>query len=149
MKVADILAQKETQVYSIHPDRPVSEALQLLNKKRIGSLLVLDDEQNIKGIITERDLLYMYADAKYQAGHTLVKEIMTPAEKLIIGHPSDDLEYVMQMMTDHHIRHLPILSDEGKLITLISIRDVIKMLFTDAVHEKKLLLDYIQGKYPA
>ena len=143
MKVKDILAQKGTHVYSISSDEPASDALQVLNEKHIGALLVLDDEQNIEGIISERDLLYMYARAKYRAQDLLVKDIMTPKGKLIVGHNNDDVEYVMSVMTKNKVRHIPIVSEEGKLTGIVSIGDIIKTILKDAEHEKKLLLDYI------
>lgn len=148
MKVKYILAEKGTHVYSIHPDKPVSEALAILNEKRIGALMVLDDEQNIEGIISERDILYRFADVGCApAQEMLVKEVMTPKEKLIIGHASDDLAYVMSVMTEHKIRHLPIISETGKLVAIISIGDVVKRLLKYAEHEKKMLLDYIELGY--
>ena len=68
---------------------------------------------------------------------------MTPKEKLIIGHASDDLAYVMSVMTENRIRHLPIINEAGKLTAIISIGDVVKRLLKYAEHEKKLLLDYM------
>jgi CBS domain-containing protein len=149
MIVADILAKKGSQVFSISPDGLVSEALHLLNKKRIGSLLVLDAEQNIKGIITERDILNMYAKAKGSVKNKKVKDIMTPAKKLIIGEKNSDLEYIMGIMTENRIRHLPIICEKGKLAGFISIGDIIKGMIVKIEHEKKMLSDYIEGKYPA
>lgn len=143
MKVKYILADKGAHVYSIHPDKPVSEALAVLNEKHIGALMVLNDEQNIEGIVSERDILYKYADVGHSAQDMLVKDIMTPKEKLIIGHASDDLAYVMSIMTEHRIRHLPIVSEKGKLTAIISIGDVVKRLLKYTEHEKKMLLDYI------
>ena len=144
MKVKYILADKGTHVYSIHPDKTVSDALKILNEEHIGALIVLDHEQNIEGIISERDILHKYADVGcLPAQDALVKDIMTPKEKLIIGHASDDLAYVMSIMTENRIRHLPIVNEAGKLIAIISIGDVVKRLLKYAEHEKKLLLDYI------
>ena len=148
MKVKYIIADKGTQIYSIHPDKPVSEALAILNEKHIGALMVLDDEENIEGIVSERDILYKYADAGcLPTQDMLVKEVMTPKQKLIIGHASDDLAYVMSVMTENKIRHLPIISETGKLVAIISIGDVVKRLLKYAEHEKKMLLEYIELGY--
>ena len=105
--------------------------------------MVLNDEQNIEGIISERDILCNCADIGCSVKEMLVKDIMTPKEKLIIGHASDDLAYVMSIMTEHRIRHLPIVSEEGKLVAIISIGDIVKRLLKFTEHEKKMLLDYI------
>jgi len=72
---------------------------------------------------------------------------MTPRERVIIGRKTDDIQYVMTMMTTNRIRHLPILA-EGKIIGLISIGDVVKALLDKSEYDKKMLEDYITGKYP-
>ena len=150
MKVEDILAQEGSTVFSIYYEALVSEALHLLNEKRIGALVVLDASENIKGIITERDILHMYANIndQVQIKNTRVKDIMTPAEKLIIGQKSNELDYVMSIMTENRMRHLPIIDDQGKMIGFVSIGDIVKGLLKHAEYEKKLLSDYIQGTYP-
>jgi CBS domain-containing protein len=148
MKVKYILADKGTHVHSIHPDKTVQEALAVLNEKHIGALIVLDDEQNIEGIISERDILYRVADVGCApTQEMLVKDLMTPKEKLIIGHASDDLAYVMSIMTENKIRHLPIISETGKLEGIVSIGDVVKRLLKYTEREKKMLLEYIELGY--
>ena len=148
MKGKYILDDKGPHVYSIHPDKLVSEALAILNEKHIGALIVLDDEQNIEGIISERDILYRYADVGcVPTQDAQVKDLMTPKEKLIIGHASDDLAYVMSIMTEHKIRHLPIISETGKLGGIVSIGDVVKWLLKYTEREKKMLLEYIELGY--
>ena len=148
MKVADILAHKSTQVFSIKPAQFVVDALKLLDSKRIGVLMVLDEDQQIQGIVSERDVVHMVADAKRSTLSTRVQDIMTPADRVIIGNNHDEVEYVMNVMTNNRIRHLPILGEDGRLAGLISIGDVIKALLNDTEFEKKMLSDYIQGKYP-
>jgi len=147
MTIADVLAQKGTQVFTINHDELVSEALRIFTEKHIGALVALDAEQNIRGIITERDILHMYAAGDSGRG-TLVKDIMTPAKKLIIGQKNNDLEYVMSIMTENRMRHMPIIDDKGKLAGFISIGDIVKALLKNAEYEKKVLSDYIQGTYP-
>jgi CBS domain-containing protein len=141
MNVEKILGQKRT-IYSIQPDQPMSEAAKLMNEKQIGALIVLDEEQNIEGIVTERDLLRRYASAEGDVKHTLVRDIMTPKEKLITVNKDHSLRYVMRIMTENNIRHTPIL-DNSKLVGLISIRDVIKILLENAEFENMLITDYM------
>ena len=143
-----ILAHKGYKVYSIHPEELVSDVLRILNERRIGALMVLDANQNIEGIVSERDVLYKLYTSRDQALDERVKDIITPKEELIIGHEDDTLQYVMGIMTNNRIRHLPILNEEGKLEGLISIGDVIKAHLEEVEHENKFLVDYIQGKYP-
>ncbi|MDD3643616.1 MAG: CBS domain-containing protein [Candidatus Krumholzibacteria bacterium] len=148
MKVSEILSRKADQVYTIAPHSPVAEALKLLNDRKIGALPVLDEQRKIQGIVTERDILRMFAGAKNPSPSVRVQDIMTPALRLIVGDMHDDVEYVMNVMTNNRVRHLPIIDDKGGLVGLISIGDVIKVLLQGAEYEKKMLVDYIQGKYP-
>jgi CBS domain-containing protein len=127
MKVEKIIADKEI-VYSIQPHKRISDAAKLMNEKRIGALMVLDENQNIEGIVTERDILHECAVAEDDFQYTLVKEIMTPKEKLIFGSKDDDLRDLMGFMTKNNIRHIPIMDNE-KLIALVSIRDVVQVIF--------------------
>lgn len=141
MNVEKILGQKRT-IYSIQPDQPMSEAAKLMNEKQIGALIVLDENQNIEGIVTERDLLRRYAIAEGDVKHTSVRDIMTSKEKLITVNKEQGLRYVMRLMTENNIRHTPIL-DNNKLVGLISIRDVIKVLLENAEFENTLITDYL------
>ena len=149
MMVSDILAKKGSEVATIDFSEKVSNAIRLLHDKHIGALIVTDNEQNIAGIITERDILHMYAEKSSAAENMYVKDIMTPSDKLIVGDENNDLEYVMTVMSENRIRHLPIIRERGKIAGIISIGDVIKALLKNAEHERKMLSDYIEGKYPA
>jgi len=77
-----------------------------------------------------------------------VREVMTPRERLIIARPDDDVEYVSNIFTDSHIRHLPIIDAQGKLAGMVSIGDVVKVMLSHKDHEIKYLKDYIESKYP-
>lgn len=142
MKVERILAQKGPDVYSIQSNARVIEAVNLMNQKHIGALVVLDENQNIAGIVTERDILWAVPKKDFQ--DMPAKDIMTPKDRLISGSKDNDLRYVMSVMSENRIRHLPIL-DNGKLVALISIRDVIKALLESAEFEKQVMNDYISG----
>ncbi len=148
MTINDVLAQKGTQVFTINHEKLASDALRTFVKKHIGALVALDTKNNIMGIVTERDVLYMFASAAGKAKSARVKDIMTPAKKLIIGHKDNDLEYVMSIMTENRMRHMPIIDDKGKLAGFISIGDIVKALLKNAEYEKNVLTDYIQGTYP-
>lgn len=142
MKVEKILTQKGADVYSIQSNKYISDAVTIMNEKHIGALIVLDENQNIQGIVSERDILKSIAKNGFQ--DMRIKDIMTPKDKLIVGSKDNDLEYLMSMMTENNIRHIPIM-DKEKLVALVSIRDLIKVLLKDAVYEKQLLTDYMSG----
>ncbi len=147
MNIADILGQKEATVYSVSPDEVVFDAIQTLCKNHIGCLLVLDENQAIEGIISERDVLQKCGALGHDPHNKKVKEIMTPKEKIIVGRKVDDIQYAMKMMTTNKMRHLPII-DEGKVVGLLSIGDIVKALLKESKYDKEMLEDYISGKYP-
>jgi len=135
---------------TIKPNATIDDAVYHLNKHKIGCLIVIKDT-NIVGIISERDILNKLGntDIKNNIHHVKVSEIMTPKEKLIVGHPEDTVEYLMNIMHDEGIRHIPLVNDEGKLVCLTSIRDLIRILLKDSKSRVKHLSNYVQGKYPA
>jgi CBS domain-containing protein len=140
--VKDILRAKGFKVYSISPDATVYEALNRMADKNVGALLVLEVEQ-IVGLISERD----YARKTILKGRfskeTAVKEIMT-TNVITVG-PGEDLEECMELFTDKHVRHLPVIEDE-KIIGIISIGDVVK----GVIDYKEFIIQeqekYIKGK---
>ena len=121
MKVADILASKGSNVYSVTENITVYEALKVMGEKNIGALLVMEDDR-LKGIISERDYARKIVLKGKSSNDTLVKEIMT--ENVITVLPEDDLEKCMGVMSGRKIRHLPVMKDD-KVLGVISITDVV------------------------
>jgi CBS domain-containing protein len=106
-------------------------------------------DTDILGIISERDVLKKLGNTSVEdeIHHVTVNEIMTTKENLIVGHPEDTVEYLMNIMNEKKIRHIPLVNDEGKLVCLTSIRDLIRVLLKDSKSKVKYLSDYVQGKY--
>ena len=148
--VSDLLKEKGHVVYSIRNNKKLKDAVKIFNEKRVGALIVLNEEEEIQGIVTERDILKRLAQTEGEIKDMSVKMIMTPKEKLIVGTPGDSIEYIMKVMTSNRVRHIPIVGGENqlKLEGLVSIGDVVKALMTDVAQENKLLKDYIEGTYP-
>lgn len=121
MKVADILASKGSNVYSVTGDITVYEALKVMGEKNIGALLVMEEDK-LKGIISERDYARKIVLKGKSSNETQVKEIMT--ENVITVSPEDDIEKCMGLMSGRKIRHLPVVKDE-KVLGVISITDVV------------------------
>ena len=145
MKLRDILGVKGSKVHSISPDATLQDAVDCLVEHRVGSLIVRregGDENNLLGIVTERDILHACSAGRRSLVETLVREAMTA--ELITGSPDDDLSHVMGLMTTRRIRHLPVLA-EGRLVGMISIGDVVKAQHDRLVLENRLLKDYING----
>lgn len=149
-KVSDLLKEKGHAVYSIKNTNLLKDAVKIFNEKRVGALMVLNEDEEIQGIVTERDVLMRLAQTEGEVKNISVKMLMTPKEKLIVGTMDDSVEYIMKVMTTNRIRHIPIVCGEKqcKLEGLVSIGDVVKTLLSDVGYENKLLKDYIEGAYP-
>jgi len=141
MKVCDILQTKGTTVITTTPDATLHDALRTLVDSRVGALVVIDTAGHVVGIITERDLLRMCAAHSDDIDRIRVVEWMTT--NLIIGVPTDEVGYIMGIMTNNRIRHLPIM-DDGRLEGIISIGDVVKAQLEETEFENRYLKDYIQ-----
>lgn len=144
MKVSDLLSIKGKTIITITPDRPVFEAMKKLMDNKISSLMVLDAGYNIRGIITERDIIRAINQSYETLRTQKVADLMTKA--LLVGTPEDDIEYVMGIMTQNRIRHLPIVSEDG-LAGIISIGDIVKFQLQEIEVENHYLQDFISGNY--
>lgn len=123
MKVRNILATKKGRLITVRPDEPVRRAIALLVENRIGALLVVDTNETLVGILSERDIMRTAAIDESLFGRP-ISEIMT--REVIVGVPQDDVIAVAHTMLEKRFRHLPIV-DEGQLIGIISIGDVLKI----------------------
>lgn len=123
MKVRNILATKKGQLITIDSDEPVRKAISLLVANRIGALLVVDSSGKLVGILSERDIMRTAASDEALFGRP-VADIMT--KEVVVGMPQDDVIAVAHTMLEKRFRHLPIM-DEGQLIGIISIGDVLKI----------------------
>jgi CBS domain-containing protein len=122
MKISEILASKGSHVVTIGPGRTLKDAIDLLENYNIGGLVVLDSDENIIGMITERDLI-RFAAQEDPDFSVKVFEVMTT--KVITGIPQDDVNAAAHTMTEKRFRHLPIV-EGGKLVGIVTIGDVVK-----------------------
>ena len=139
--VASLLEVKGTDIYSIGPDDSVYAALELMEKKRVGALVVTDDDALV-GVISERDFAREMLTAEGGPREMLVRDIMTT--NVFTVSPQSNVGDCMAMMTDKRIRHLPVLED-GQLVGIISIGDVVSAVIT---FQESLIADlerYITG----
>ena len=141
--VADILKSKaEAIVHSIEPTASVFEALQRMAEKRIGALLVMEGEA-IVGILTERDYARKIALLGRTSALTLVCDVMT--KSVMFVKPAQTSQQCMALMTDNRLRHLPVV-DDGKLVGLISIGDLVKDIISEQQFTIEQLEHYITGQ---
>jgi len=122
INVRDLIRQKGSQVFAVKPDASVLEALKLMAEKNTGAVLIMTGDK-VAGILSERDCIRKVELAGKTAGNTKVSEIMTG--NVLYVEVSQSLEECMALMIDKNIRHLPVY-EEGKLLGLISVRDVLK-----------------------
>lgn len=141
--VVDILKSKpEAAVHSIEPTASVLEALRRMADKGIGALLVMEGDA-IVGILTERDYARKIALLGRTSALTLVCDVMTKAVMFV--KPSQTSQQCMALMTDNRLRHLPVV-DEGKLVGLISIGDLVKDIISEQQFTIEQLEHYITGQ---
>jgi len=145
MKAKDILAVKGSRVVTVEKNTTIFDAMSIHAANRVGSLLVVDNDGNILGIIGARDALMAVINHLDEIKTLTVEKIMTT--NLIIGNPDDKLDYILSVMTENRVRHVPIF-DGKELKGLVSIGDVVKAQLKETKVENKYLKDYIADKYP-
>lgn len=141
MTIRDILSHKGREVVTASPRQTILEALRSMVEHNIGALVVVDG-QSVSGIFTERDALRLAARRADALDATPVEEVMT--RDLVIGVESDSVDYVMEVMTNNRVRHLPIMED-GQLRGIVSIGDVVNACRKEVEAENRYLKDYIHG----
>jgi CBS domain-containing protein len=141
--VRDILHNKGALVYSISPAASVLEATQIMNRHKLGALVVMH-EGELVGIFTERDVLTrIVADMRDPSAEVVGTHMAT---ELVTGHPDMDVDEASQIMRDRRIRHLPILDDDGDLCGLVSIGDLNAAHVSECQSQIQYLSEYIYGR---
>jgi CBS domain-containing protein len=140
MTVRAILDAKGRQVVSIGAEAKVSSAVKILSERRIGAVLVLASGK-IEGIISERDIVRVLGERGPAALDEPVRAVMTA--KVMTCHRADTVSSLMEKMTDGKFRHLPVVED-GEVIGLVSIGDVVKHRVMEYENEQEAMRDYIK-----
>jgi len=141
MTVNQILSTKGDYVYSIVSTISVYDAIKVMGEKNVGAILIIEDDQ-LKGILSERDYARKIVLQGKSSKNTLVNEIMV--SKVVTVQPTDDLDYCMELMISRRIRHLPVVEND-KVIGLVSIGDVVKSIIEKQKETIQLLDSYING----
>ena len=140
MKLAEVLRGKDQEIYRIRSSDCIADASVALNEKRIGALLVEDDNGAIVGILSERDIVRGLGEHGADLHDVAVSELMT--SNIIRCSPDDTVNQAMAMMTDRRIRHLPVF-DGDQLVGFISIGDLVKCRITEVQAEAEAMRAYI------
>ncbi len=143
MQISQLLRRKGREVTTIDGSESVRTALAVLAEKGIGALVVSSDGRRIDGIVSERDV----ARGLHSRGAALlaepVSEVMT-AQVHTCG-PDASVHDLAQTMTDHRVRHVPVVDGEGVLVGIVSIGDVVKARLDELEDERKHMVEYIQN----
>jgi CBS domain-containing protein len=138
-----ILNRKSEEVFSIPPDAMVFEAIQMMDEKNVGALLVMEGHR-LMGIISERDYTRKVFLRGKRSRETKVAEVMST--NLTVTHPREPIEKCLRLMTDKRVRHLPVL-DGDKVVGVISIGDLVKWTLSCQSAAIAHLESYIHGGY--
>ena len=146
MKVKDILKVKGSKVYTINENSTLMAATAKMFSNKIGSLIVVNDKEEIVGIVAPNDILKaVHEGCVENCSLQRVNQVMT--KNLLCASEEDTIDYIQAVMTENRIRHIPIL-DKTELKGLVSIGDVVNAQIKIQKIEKHYLKDYIDGKYP-
>ena len=142
MQTDQILDRKGRDVATITPDSPVRAAVEQLGSANVGALVVSTDGQTVSGILSERDVVRRLASTGPALLDEPVSTIMQADVLTCTG--SDPVDDLMHRMTEHRIRHLPVVDDQAHLVGIISIGDVVKTHVDALETEREQLVDYIR-----
>ncbi|MFZ0171688.1 MAG: CBS domain-containing protein [Acidimicrobiales bacterium] len=143
MKISALLATKGASVVTIAPDASVAEAIAVLGRHNIGSLVVSRDGSVVEGIMSERDVVRALEAVGPDVVGQPVSSIMTVDVQSTS--PDSSVESLMATMTDHRVRHVPVVED-GVLVGMVSIGDVVKNRMEELEQDRNALVDYINAR---
>jgi CBS domain-containing protein len=141
MTVSAILSRKGHDVVTIEPTATMHDAVKILGTRRIGAVVVTGADQHVVGILSERDIVRTLALQGPGALATPVSEAMT--RKVVTCGESETIAEIMERMTSGHFRHVPVL-DQGRLVGIVSIGDVVKWRLEEMERESNAMRDYIR-----
>jgi CBS domain-containing protein len=142
MIIRDILSMKGGAIFSVASDGKVSDAVGMMVKNDIGSLVVMEGGR-MTGMLTFREVLQALDAQRGNLGDLRIRDVMV--ENPISGNPDDTLDHLREVMTKNHIRYLPV-TDGDRLLGVISFHDVAKSVIKETSFENRLLKRYIKNR---
>lgn len=143
MKIANIIAQKGPFVATINSGSNIAHLVDLLKKHNIGAVVVSDDGRHILGIISERDIVRALATHSGEVSALKVADLMTA--DVYTCTQDDTVDGLMQVMTDHKFRHVPVVDADNTLIAVVSIGDLVRHRLAELSDERAALIGYINS----
>jgi CBS domain-containing protein len=142
MQLKDVLAAKGRRLVTVSAKSSVADAIRTMCAEKVGAVLVPDAEGCPVGIFTERDVIRLYADGDRDFDQLTVDKRMTCS--LVVGRLSMSVDEALALMTERRFRHLPVV-EEGKLLGLVSIGDLVKIQLEETAQEAQALRSYISS----
>ena len=141
MKINNLVSGKKVE--TISPSANIQDLVNFLNTHGVGALVVSSDGKTIEGIVSERDVVRAMPGKLDQLIHMHVRDIMTV--NVITCQSDATVADLMNIMTERRIRHIPVVDDEGKAISIVSIGDVVKAHISELESERQALKDYVSS----
>ena len=142
MLIRDILNLKGGSIFEAAPDATLQDAVELMVRHDVGSLIVLD-RGALRGMLTFREVLKALQSAAGSIGALKVRDVMVPDP--LCGRPDQTIDELREMMTQHHVRYLPVV-DAGTLLGIVSFHDVARAVIKETSMENRLLRRYIESQ---
>ena len=146
MRVSDILRSKPRRIVSLPPSASAAQAAAMMHQEKIGAVLVRDQNGQVLGLLSERELALAIAIRMPDLFRHRIGEIMTIATPSVT--PEDSVQDVMRLMTDRRVRHLPVMQD-GAVVGLVSIGDILKSRLEEKAQENAILQDLARAHLTA
>ncbi len=140
MHVERILTSKGSDVITVSTDETIGKAAEILFDNRIGAVLVRNEDGSVEGVLSERDIVRGMAQIGAHCTEAQVSDLMT--RNVVYCLPEDNIDTIMSVMTEHRIRHLPVMRDD-QLLGIISIGDVVKYRIEEIENEAAAMRQYI------
>lgn len=144
MKVSDVISSKgSSAIYTVQPLATIEELCDRLAEHNIGALVVSENGETMIGVVSERDVVRKLRDVANPRKHT-VADIMTPRAKVHTCSPDDTFDALLELMTEHRVRHVPVIEND-KVVAVISIGDAVKTRTEQLEFERDQLNRYVAG----
>ena len=141
MQLKEILRKKGGQPVTVPTTATVADAIRAMTEHKVGSVMIPNADGSPAGIFTERDVLNLCAEGRTDFAKMSIRPCMTC--DMTTGNPSETVSEVLAIMTAKRFRHMPVVDDDGKLIGVVSIGDLVKAKLEETAQEAQALRDYI------
>ena len=146
MNIEDIIKGKGKTLFTVKKSTTAYDAVAILDKHRVGVLMVMDDKDNVAGIISERDVLYKCYNSGKKLEEQTVENLMTSVEDIIIGKIDDTPRRMMNIMVTQKIRHIPIIENDT-IMGIVSVEDLLNLILENSEIESRKMSEFIKNPY--